>query len=438
MRPRVFALFVAAWLFQSQEGRAQAFNDFQIPPHDYGKIEGRDAMSRLVARTAKGGHDFGNETGLPLLRRLLAELGMPESSQILLFSKTSLQREYITPQTPRAIYFNENGYVTWVPDGLIEVLMFDPDAGGLFFLEELPEERPDLKTAFVRGRGRTGCHSGSATNFLPGPMARSAYVADDGRRIGSVPGHTRMHHGVPLEDRWGGYYVSGAPRSLGHLGNAFATREGGETRLQRPEEPVLTNLGALFESGKYPGPDANVLPLLLFDHQIEGHNLLMEVRYRWRLAEYEREKSGGEIPTGTRLGLERGLERLVRYFLFANEARLDGSGLVVSTAYRDDFLRDRRCDGEGHSLKDLDLKTRLFRNRLSYMIHAQAFEEAPTGMRKAFFDRLHAILTLPDPPEGYRYFEKGERERIVSILLATRKDLPEAWYRGGVRSAKVP
>ena len=205
MRPALFAIVFSVLLVPDTEGRAQAFNDFQIPPHDYGAIEGRDAMSRLVARVARSERDFGAETGLPLLRELLAELAIPESSQVLLFSKTSLQREYITPKTPRAIYFNENGYVSWVPDGLIEVLMFDPDAGGLFFLEELPEERPDLKTAFVKGRGCTGCHSGSATNFLPGPMARSAYVADDGRRIGAVPGHTRMHHGVPVADRWGGY-----------------------------------------------------------------------------------------------------------------------------------------------------------------------------------------------------------------------------------------
>ncbi|MDP4584835.1 MAG: hypothetical protein NWT04_13055 [Verrucomicrobiales bacterium] len=428
MRPALFAIVFSVLLFPRSEARAQAFNDFLVPPHDYGAIEGRDAMSRLVARAARGERDFGTETGLPLLRELLAELAIPESSQVLLFSKTSLQREYITPKTPRAIYFNENGYVSWVPDGLIEVLMFDPDAGGLFFLEELPEERPDLKTAFVKGRGCTGCHSGTATNFLPGPMARSAYVADDGRRIGAVPGHTRMHHGVPFADRWGGYYVSGAPLSLSHLGNAFASREGGETKLTRP--------GMLYDSGKYPIPEANVLPLMLFDHQIEGHNLLMEVRYRWRLAEYEKAKSGGEISTGTRLGLERGLERLVRYFLFANEAALDGAELVVSTAYREDFLRGRRMDGEGHSLKDLDLTNRLFKNRLSYLIYAQAFEEAPLGMREAVFARLHAILTPPEPPEGYAYFDKGERERIVSILRATRNDLPAGWH-GGVRTAEI-
>ncbi len=419
-----------AWAASGNTLRAQAFNDFQIPPHDYNSIQGRDAMSRLLGRAAAGDFEFGEETGRPLLRRLLAELGIPESSQVLLFSKTSLQREHISPENPRAIFFNENGYVSWMPDGLIEVLMFDPDAGGLFFIEELPEERSDPRIAFAKGRGCTGCHSGSATNFLPGPMARSSYVDVEGRRIGSVSGHIRMNHAMPPQNRWGGFYVTGAPASLGHLGNAFARKEGKATVLDRPEPSPRSDLSGFFDAARYPRPDANVFPLLLFDHQIEAHNLLMEVRYRWRLFEYERAKFGGKASSLASEGLERGMRRLVRYLLFADEAPLDGSGLVVSEQFRRDFAGRRRADPEGRSLRDPDLRTRLFSHRLSYMIYSQAFEDAPLEMRETVYARLHEILLVAEAPEGFGYFDPGEREAIVAILRATKDDLPPAWRAG--------
>lgn len=410
---------------------AQAFNDFLVPPHDYNAIQGRDPMSRLLERAADGRFDFGEETGLPLLRRMLAELEIPESSQVLLFSKTSLQREYIEPANPRAIYFNENGYVTWMPGGVIEALMFDPDAGGLFFIEELPEERKDPRFGIVRGRGCTGCHSGSATNFLPGPMARSSHVDATGKRIGSVAGHIRMHHGIPIENRWGGFYVTGADASLGHLGNAFARKEGGATVLDRPAEPLLQDLSAYFDVSEYPHPEADGLALLLFDHQIEAHNLLMEVRYRWRLVEHERAKFGGKPSSIASDGLERGMRRLVRYLLFADEAPLDGAGFRFSEGFRRDFARNRRADADGRSLKDLDLRTRLLSHRLSYMIYAQAFEEAPLEMRRAVYARLQEVLMGDKAPDGFAYFDSGEREAIAAILRATKDDLPPSWRAEG-------
>lgn len=426
-------VFLLAPLLSATSLRSQAFNDFLVPPHDYNSIRGRDAMSRLIERASAGGYAFGEETGLPLLRRVLAELGIPESSQVLLFSKTSLQREYIDPENPRAIFFNENGYVSWMPDGLIEVLMFDPDAGGLFFIEELPEERSDPRVAFVKSRGCTGCHSGSVTNFLPGPMARSGYVDAGGKRIGSIPGHIRMNHGVPLADRWGGFYVTGAHASLGHLGNALARKEQGKTVLDRPEAPVLSELSGLFDVSRYPRRDADALALLLFDHQIEAHNLLMELRYRWRLVEYERAKSGGEASTIAMEGLERGLRRVVRYLLFADEAPLDGAALAVSSDSRRDFLASRRTDPEGRSLRDLDLGERMFSHRLSYMIDSQAFAEAPRDMRALVYEQLGGILLPEVAPDDFDYFDEGEREAIVSILRATKDDLPPGWGDSGAQ-----
>src|SRR5262245_4747314 len=65
---------------------------------------------------------------------LLKLLKVPISSQVLVFSKTSFQRELISPQTPRALYFNDAVYVGWVPKGeVIEVSEVHPQNGTNFY-----------------------------------------------------------------------------------------------------------------------------------------------------------------------------------------------------------------------------------------------------------------------------------------------------------------
>ncbi len=72
-------------------------------------------ITRLQARIDSGAVklEFTPERGY--LESLLRALGIPVSSQILVFSKTSLQRDIISPRTPRAIYFNDKTYVAWMP-----------------------------------------------------------------------------------------------------------------------------------------------------------------------------------------------------------------------------------------------------------------------------------------------------------------------------------
>lgn len=432
--PRVILFGLIAFVPLGNGLRGQAFNDFTLAPHHYQSIEGRDAMSRLVARARAGEYDFGSESGLPLLRKLLADLNVPETSQVLVFSKTSLQKDLISPENPRALYFNEDTHVAWMPGGKVEIITFDPDAGGMFFIEEPVKEAPD-RIAFTSPGGCFGCHAGAATNFLPGPLARSSYTSEDGRRLGAVRGHNRISHAVPFKDRWGGYFVTGAPDSSGHLGNGFAVRESGQVNVRKGGSPTggnqaLTSLAAFFDGKKYPRPDANVLPLLLFDHQIEAHNLIMEALYRARHAAYEAGKNGGEILQSTREGTDRAFDRLVRYLLFADEVPLSGDRFVVSEDFKRDFLKNRKTGSNGLSLKDLDLKSRLFSHRLSYMIYARSFEEAPPLLKDGVYDRLWKVLSPETPPAGYDYFEAGERERILSILRSTKNDLPPAWMAG--------
>src|SRR5947207_2099834 len=71
-----------------------------------GPAAGRDATGSITAlqhELAAGEKRLNIEPGRGYLRALLQTLGVPVSSQVLVFSKTSQQRELISPQTPRAI-----------------------------------------------------------------------------------------------------------------------------------------------------------------------------------------------------------------------------------------------------------------------------------------------------------------------------------------------
>ena len=85
-------------------------------------MRSRGLQERLAAGTAK--LEFEPEHGY--LRSLLSALDVPESSQVLVFSKTSLQRERISPKTPRAIYFNDDVMIGFCRGGkVIEISAAD-------------------------------------------------------------------------------------------------------------------------------------------------------------------------------------------------------------------------------------------------------------------------------------------------------------------------
>src|SRR3954464_4473047 len=106
--PRTLAATLAALLIFSPAALAV---DIDAPPIRYTAATPSNAVSRLQERLAAGKTTLRPEQGFGYLRPVLRELNVPESSQVLVFSKTSLQRQRIGPRTPRAIYFNDDAYV---------------------------------------------------------------------------------------------------------------------------------------------------------------------------------------------------------------------------------------------------------------------------------------------------------------------------------------
>src|SRR4051794_19569089 len=113
-------------------------------PIHYATAEVDNAVTRLQKKLAAGEAKLAFTDDHGYLKSVLAALNVPESSQVLVFSKTSLQRDRIGPKTPRAVYFNDDVYVGFCLRGeVMELSAADPAIGTAFYtLDQQPAGRP--------------------------------------------------------------------------------------------------------------------------------------------------------------------------------------------------------------------------------------------------------------------------------------------------------
>src|SRR5262249_35410951 len=158
--------------------------------------------------------------GFGYLPSLLERLRVSVDSQALVFSKTSFQPSKITPRTPRAVYFNDNVAVGAVQNGEVYELMgIDPRQGIRFYsLSTHETDRPRIE---VRGVECLFCH-GPGNHGGPGFVVASVIPNAEGTPFFAGSFFSTIDHRTPLDQRWGGWYVTGTHGAQRHLGNAVA------------------------------------------------------------------------------------------------------------------------------------------------------------------------------------------------------------------------
>src|SRR5687767_4700253 len=87
---------------------------YEQDPINYSTAPTTDPVARLQAELDAGAATLEHDDRHGYLAALLRRLNIPTSSQTLVFSKTSLQRDAISPRTPRALYFDDEVYVGWI------------------------------------------------------------------------------------------------------------------------------------------------------------------------------------------------------------------------------------------------------------------------------------------------------------------------------------
>jgi hypothetical protein len=138
------------------------------------------AISELQEKINKGETKLEWDAKYGYLPALLKELNIPAASQMLVYSKTSMQRERISPDNPRAIFFSDDVYIGFIPGApLIEISVADPKMGGVFYtIEQKKLERPD----FQRTDQCLECHASTKSMGVPGHLIRSFQTDDAPRR----------------------------------------------------------------------------------------------------------------------------------------------------------------------------------------------------------------------------------------------------------------
>lgn len=341
------------------------------------------------------------------LQSLLKALNIPESSQLLVYSATSLQSGLILPTNPRALYFNENTYVGYVPNGRIEVASIDPKLGPVFYVSK---SAPEHSLAFARSERCMNCHAGRTSWQLPGMVAESVIATQSGA---SLDGFRReiVGHQIPLAERLGGWHVTGHDQSSHHLGNLMgeATPDG---YRKFPNPP-----GIRFDWNRYPNQNSDLFTHLIHEHQLGFHNLVTLAAYRTREA---LEAGHGQVREVDRAPLTEIAHQLLRYVLFADEASLPENGIQPEPIYLKDFLNRAIRTKAGLSLRDVDLKTRLFRYRCSYMLSTDSFRALPAPFKNTFLTQLEGALSTKTPSSEFAYLPDVEKNFIRSILEETQ------------------
>jgi hypothetical protein len=106
--------------------------------------------------------------------------------------------------------------------------------------------------------------------------------------------------------------------------------------------------------------------------------------------------------------------------------KLDGE-VKGTSGFAEQFADRGPADAQGRSLRQFDLKTRLFKHPLSYLIYSKAFDDLPAEVRAIVWKRLNEVLTGKDTSEAFAHLSAADRKAVREILTATKKGLPADW-----------
>jgi hypothetical protein len=394
------------------------------PAIRYNDIASHNVVEALQRDLAAGKITIGTPPLSPAaLSLLLDRLNISIDSQMLVFSKTSNQASRISPDHPRAIFFNDAVVVAYMPGSpTIELAALDAVRGIVFYtLQSDATSTPKLDRALTCIR----CHHGPNTAGVPGTYVGSVIPGPSGAPL---RGDTAIitDHRTAFADRWGGWYVTARRGEQRDRANAVAANPSDPATLVRDSQQNLTTLARRFDLAAYPTGSSDIIALMTFEHQTQMWNLLSRVAWQARIAE----QAGAGDQAREQGELRIDIEDLVAYMLFAGEARVDKPIEGVSSfarTFANRGVRDRR----GRSLRDFDLKTRLFRYPLSYVIYSEAFDALPATARDLVYQRLYEILAGVNTDAAFAHLSQRDRRAILGIIRDTKHNLPNMWRPRG-------
>jgi len=371
------------------------------------------------------------------LTALLEALDIPVSSQGLVFSRTSLQTDRISPWAPRALYFNDDVYIGWVQNSpILEIAAIDPDEGAVFYT--VPQDGGGRPIFQRQTTTCLMCHeSRSVTGGIPGVIVRSVLTDRMGYVIGSLQ-EGSVTDRTPIDERFGGYYVTGTSGDAVHAGNTLSPLMSHEVAsietylagFDLTANSNVSDLAGRFDTSPYLTDQSDIVALLVLGHQARVHNTIIQARDTTQEAlrdQAARLRSSGEAPPdsgvlpATQHRIDAAIDRLLRDMLFAREAPLNGP-VRGASGYAEEFSARGPFDDRGRTLRQLDLEHRLFRYPLSFLIYTESFDTLPDIVKDGYYTRLEAVLSGADNSDEFAHLSAEDRTAIREILEHTKPE----------------
>ena len=402
MRPRLLLLSSAVALVStvavgvSQQRRTGAFDQsINHPAIKYLVADTDTVVDRMNAKLRDGSAKLVWDEKTGYLKSVLDLLQLPVESQVMVYTQTSLQAPHIKMDNPRAIYFNDTVSVGYIRGaGLIEILAQDPAMGSVFYTIN---EIPVAQATAGRDTQCLRCHLSWDTLGVPGMSVLTTYPrkSESDYANGGFVDHYR-----PIEERWGGWYVTGKKMPPRHMGNY-------PLLLPKavPPPPPRASLEGLFDLNGYLTPYSDIVALMVLEHQAHFVNLVTRANYETRV--------GGDDSR-----VEEAAATLAEYMLFVDEARIP-SPIEGSSGFTAAFLAQGKKDSKGRSLRELDLKTHLQKYPLSYMIYSPAFQGMEAEPKKLVMQQIEKVLAGGVTDGKYSRFTPETRAAIKEILRET-------------------
>lgn len=371
--------------------------DQEYPQIGYAQRAPGGRLGQFAAAVADGSVMLEAHPGRAYLDELLDQLEIDVSSQALVYSRTSVLTRFISPATPRAIYFNDDTYVAFTPDApAMEISGFDPALGPVFYTlsrEGDPDPVPEREFGVcLRCHDTYGMSGGGVPRFLLG----SGYTGADGELV-SHEAWILTDQSTPLRNRWGGWYVTGKHGSQVNLGNIVVEKAEDLQDLESLRVGNIDNLNGLFDTTRYLAPYSDIVALMVLEHQVEVQNLISRLRF----------EAAANKP------IEEHVQALADAMLMRDAIALSDP-ITGSSGFTEYFESLGPSDSSGRSLRQLDLESRLFTYQLSYQIYSLPFQALPGHVKEAVYRRLD---------DGMDDLAEDERRAIREIL---RETLPEA------------
>ena len=380
----------------------------------YGSAPLQDAITSLQQKIGNGEVRLEFDARRGYLDSLLQALNISTTSQLLVYSRTSLQQPFISPQTPRAIYFTDNVYVAWVQQsGLLEIASMDPNLGPVFFtLNQIESEQPRFNREFalcLRCHDSYSLTGGGTPRF----MMSSNYTGVAGQLV-SHEGSIMTTSRTPIRSRWGGWYVTGFHGEQRHLGNVLVQTAEDVSDENLASTGNQESVAQLTNVDRYITPYSDIVALMVIEHQVEVQNQIARANFLAKTL-----LADGQLAVEEKQQALSGLsDDLLRSLFMVGQPDLIDP-IEGSSGFSEVFMIAGPKDQQGRSLRDLDLQTRLFKYPLSYQIYSEAFAALPEQLLSIVIPGIDAILAGQNPRQNYGHLSELDRQAISEIVQAT-------------------